>query len=87
MCIKAFITAEFSFGALSTVWAESLPVYFGTYTSRPENSSKGIYRSTLDLEMGKLSEQASVRQNNVKIIISAIRYVLCFFSISPTPSH
>jgi len=29
-------------------------VYFGTYT-RPGNGSKGIYRSTLDLETGRLS--------------------------------
>jgi 6-phosphogluconolactonase len=56
MGIKAFITAAFLFAALSTVTAKSLPVYFGTYTSRGENSSKGIYRSVLDLETGKLSE-------------------------------
>ncbi len=55
MGIKAFITAAFLFTALSTVTAEPLPVYFGTYTSRSENSSKGIYRSVLDLETGKLS--------------------------------
>ncbi len=55
MGIKAFITALFSFATLSTVWAESLPVYFGTYTSRAENASKGIYRSVLDLETGNLS--------------------------------
>ncbi|MCH7558017.1 MAG: lactonase family protein [Planctomycetes bacterium] len=55
MSMKAFITAVFSFAALPTVWAEPLPVYFGTYT-RSENSSKGIYRSVLDLETGKLSE-------------------------------
>jgi len=55
MGIKAFITAAFLFAALSTVWAEPLPVYFGTYTSRGENSSKGIYRSMLDLEMGRLT--------------------------------
>ncbi|MFB0553791.1 MAG: lactonase family protein [Phycisphaerae bacterium] len=58
MCIKAFITAVFSFAALSTAAAKSLPVYFGTYTSRGENSSKGIYRSVLDLETGKLSNPA-----------------------------
>jgi 6-phosphogluconolactonase len=52
--MRAFITAAFSLVAFSTVSAESLPVYFGTYTG-PENSSKGIYRSTLDLETGKLS--------------------------------
>ncbi len=55
MGIKAFITAAFLFAALSTVSAESLPVYFGTYTSRGENSSKGIYRSVLDLETGRLT--------------------------------
>ena len=56
MGIKVFITALFSLMALTTVSAESLRVYFGTYTSRGENSSKGIYRSTLDLETGKLSK-------------------------------
>ncbi len=55
MGIKAFITAAFLFAALSTVAAKSLPVYFGTYTSRGENSSKGIYRSELDLETGRLT--------------------------------
>jgi 6-phosphogluconolactonase len=55
MGIKAFITAVFLFAASSTVSAESLPVYFGTYTSRGENSSKGIYRSVLDLETGRLT--------------------------------
>ena len=55
MGIKAFITAAFLLAALSTVWAEPLPVYFGTYTSRGENSSKGIYRSMLDLETGRLT--------------------------------
>ena len=55
MVMKAFITAVFSLTALSTVSAEPLRVYFGTYT-RGENSSKGIYRSMLDLETGKLSE-------------------------------
>jgi len=39
---------------IATVSAESLPVYFGTYT-RPDSGSKGIYRSTLDLETGRLS--------------------------------
>jgi len=58
MGIKAFITAVFSFTALSTATAKSLPVYFGTYTSRGENSSKGIYRSVLDLETGRLSNPA-----------------------------
>jgi 6-phosphogluconolactonase len=53
--MKAFITAVFSFAALSTVSAESLPVYLGTYTSG-QNSSKGIYRSVLDVETGKLAD-------------------------------
>ncbi|MFQ6034280.1 MAG: lactonase family protein [Sedimentisphaerales bacterium] len=52
--MRGFVTVAFSLAALSTVSAESLPVYFGTYTW-PENSSKGIYRSILDLETGKLS--------------------------------
>jgi len=54
MRMKAFITAAISIAALSTVYAESLPVYFGTYTSG-KNSSKGIYRSVLDTETGELS--------------------------------
>jgi len=56
MGIKVFITALFSLMALTTASAKSMSVYFGTYTSRGENSSKGIYRSTLDLETGKLSK-------------------------------
>jgi len=52
---RAFVTVVFSLVVLSTVFAESLPVYFGTYT-RAENSSKGIYRSVLNLETGKLSD-------------------------------
>jgi 6-phosphogluconolactonase len=52
--MKAFITAAISVAALSTVYAESLPVYFGTYTSG-KNSSKGIYRSVLDTETEELS--------------------------------
>ncbi len=55
MGMKAFITAVFSLAVLSTAYAESLPVYFGTYT-QAENSGKGIYRSVLDLETGKLSD-------------------------------
>ena len=55
MVMKAFVTAAFSLAALSTVSAESLFVYFGTYT-KGVDSSKGIYRSALDLETGKLSD-------------------------------
>ena len=54
MGVKSFITVVCSFAALSTASAESLPVYFGTYTSG-NSPSKGIYRSMLDLETGKLS--------------------------------
>ncbi len=54
MRFKVLITAMISFLTLSTVYAESLPVYFGTYTSG-DNGSKGIYRSVLDTETGKLS--------------------------------
>ena len=54
MKMKSFVTAVVSLAALSTVSAKSLPVYFGTYTGG-DNSSKGIYRSVLDLGTGKLS--------------------------------
>ena len=54
MSMKGLITAVFSFAALSTVSAEPVRVYFGTYTGG-QNSSKGIYRSELDSEMGTLS--------------------------------
>ena len=57
MSTRLFITILFLFAALSTASAESLPVYFGTYTGG-ENSSKGIYRSVLDLETGKLAKPA-----------------------------
>jgi len=55
MKMKSFIIALFSLATLSTVSAKSLPVYFGTYTGGG-NSSKGIYRSMLDLGTGKLSD-------------------------------
>ena len=51
---KPLITALLSLLTLSTAWGESIPVYFGTYT-RTNNSSKGIYRSILDLDTGKLT--------------------------------
>ena len=54
MRMKAFITAVISVASLSTVYAKSLPVYFGTYTSG-RNASEGIYRSLLDTETGELS--------------------------------
>jgi len=55
MKIKAFVAVAISLAAVSTACAKSLSVYFGTYT-RGADSSKGIYRSVLDLDTGKLSE-------------------------------
>jgi len=54
MRFRAFIAAIISPLMLSTVYAGSLDVYFGTYTSG-RNASKGIYRSKLDTDTGKLS--------------------------------
>ena len=50
----ALITAIISSLALSKVFAESLDVYFGTYTSG-RNASKGIYRSVFNTDTGELS--------------------------------
>ena len=61
MGMKTFISAVYLLAALSTVSAESLPVYFGTYT-QGENSSKGIYRSVLDLDTGRLSDPILVAE-------------------------
>jgi 6-phosphogluconolactonase len=55
MKMRAFVAVVCSLVVLPTVFAESLPVYFGTYT-RGENSSKGIYRSVLNLDTGELSD-------------------------------
>jgi len=57
MGMKAVITAAVSLAAVSTVSAESILVYLGTYTGG-RNASKGIYRSVLDLETGELSDPA-----------------------------
>jgi len=54
MRFRAIITAIISLIALSTVHAESIDVYFGTYTSG-SNASEGIYRSVLDTETGELA--------------------------------
>ena len=54
MRFRTFIATIILCLTLSTVCAESLPVYFGTYTSG-RNASKGIYRSLLDTDTGKLS--------------------------------
>lgn len=55
MAANPFLGAVFSILLLSTASADSLRVYFGTYTGGEANSSKGIYRSTLDLDTGTLS--------------------------------
>ena len=55
MGMKVFLTAAFWLTALCADAAESIPVYFGTYTWG-KGPSKGIYRSTLDLETGRLSD-------------------------------
>ena len=54
MRFRTSITAIISLLASSTVYAESIDIYFGTYTSG-NNGSKGIYRSMLDTETGELS--------------------------------
>lgn len=61
MIFRALIAAIISSLALSTVYAESIDVYFGTYTSG-DNGSKGIYRSILDTETGKLSAPVLVAE-------------------------
>ena len=61
MRFKAFMAVIISLLILSTVYAESIDVYFGTYTS-DNNGSKGIYRSVLDTETGKLSTPVLVAE-------------------------
>jgi len=55
MSKKILVMAMFCLAALSTVYGKTMPVYFGTYT-RGQDGSKGIYRSTLDLDTGRLSQ-------------------------------
>ncbi|MEJ2701731.1 MAG: lactonase family protein [Sedimentisphaerales bacterium] len=52
---RVLIAAMVSLAITATVSGELMPVYFGTYTGG-QNGSRGIYRSMLDLETGKLSE-------------------------------
>ncbi|MHC4116834.1 MAG: lactonase family protein [Planctomycetota bacterium] len=54
MKTKALVAVAISLAVGTAACAKSLTVYFGTYTRG--DSSKGIYRSTLDLETGGLSE-------------------------------
>ena len=61
MRTKALITVGYSFVALSMVSAESVRVYFGTYTGGSA-SSRGIYRSAFDLETGELSNPVLVAE-------------------------
>ena len=51
---RALITAIITFLLLSTVYAESIDVYLGTYTSGG-NGSKGIYQSELNTDTGELA--------------------------------
>jgi 6-phosphogluconolactonase len=55
MSAKKVLTAVCWSAILVIASAESIPVYIGTYTGG-QNASKGIYRSTLDLVTGALSE-------------------------------
>lgn len=54
---NAFVTVAMSLAVVSTVWAKSVDVYFGTYTDQGSRS-RGIYHSTLDTETGQLSAPA-----------------------------
>ena len=55
MCTKLVLAAMVSLAGVSTVAAETMRVYFGTYTDQGSRSD-GIYCSTLDTETGQLSE-------------------------------
>ena len=48
------ITIVLYFMVAAVIYAETVPVYFGTFTSG--SRSKGIYRSEFDLETGQLSD-------------------------------
>ncbi len=55
MLIKTFGAAILSLAMFSIASADTVRVYFGTYTWG-KGGSKGIYRSMLDLETGRLSD-------------------------------
>ncbi|MBN2133454.1 MAG: lactonase family protein [Sedimentisphaerales bacterium] len=57
MGTKISLATALLLAACSTVSAESITVYIGTYTGG-RNASKGIYRSALDLKTGELSDPA-----------------------------
>ncbi|MBP7053750.1 MAG: lactonase family protein [Phycisphaerae bacterium] len=56
MSPNPFIAAMVSLAVLSSAPAQSVRVYLGTYTGSGPGASQGIYRSTLDLQTGALSE-------------------------------
>ncbi|MFA6186907.1 MAG: lactonase family protein [Phycisphaerae bacterium] len=53
--MKFFTITAFFIMTISTASAKSFHLYVGTYTEG-KNTGKGIYRSTLDLETGQLSD-------------------------------
>ncbi|MGE5294332.1 MAG: lactonase family protein, partial [Solirubrobacterales bacterium] len=55
MAANSLVSVVLSLLVLSMASAESLRVYVGTYTGNGPSSSKGIYRSTLDLDTGTLT--------------------------------
>ncbi len=59
MSRRLFVTAMISLAALSTASAKSITVYIGTYTG---GGSEGIYRTTLDLDTGKLADPVLAAQ-------------------------
>ena len=54
MGMRVLIALAYLAAVMSMVSAESIPVYFGTYTGG-SGASQGIYRSILNLETGELS--------------------------------
>jgi len=55
MRMRTVITLSLLLAACSTVSAQSVPVYIGTYTGRAD-ASRGIYRCVLNLTSGELSD-------------------------------
>jgi len=61
MDIRRLVAVAMSLALFSTTSAETLGVYFGTYTGG-DNGSRGIYRSTFDAETGALSAPVLVAE-------------------------
>ena len=57
MSRRVWVAVVVSVALASVAGGESVAVYFGTYTGG-DGPSKGIYRSTLDLETGELADPA-----------------------------